>query len=539
MMSLYISVPTLGNTVIVDASGIGDYTTIQAAIDDANNGDIVQVTPGAYAENINFLGKSITVTGTNPENPGIVAGTIIDANGHSSVVTFDHHETNDAVLTGFTITGGIGTFVLTAADTNMYWGAGICCDDSSPTIIRNVITDNHGPAIMDGNNPIEATYGGGIVSMGGNPIITRNTIKGNSAYLGAAVAVVSGDAVISNNVIYANSAVYGGAVVQMFGGKLLSNTIVTNRGSFGGGACMLYDEIIGSGFSKDNIISDNTQGGGLYADFNSLFTTTYEWIGPPNPYEGEVIIIHSLDYFLSNNVFNNSPNDYFDTNDLVGLAGNISIDPCFARPGYWNMNDTPADTNDDFWMDGDYHLKSEAGRWQQSIYACLDPTADRFIDLSDFAAFAAFWRQKGGSVPADMDNSGLIDLSDLALLLDSYLTGYNLGVWVHDQLTSPCIDAGDPNSLWTAELWPHGKRINMGAFGNTPQASMSLSTAGNIANLDNDPFDNLDFLDLDRLTHKWLRQHVLLAEDLNRDGVVNLPDYAILAEQWIITSPGP
>ena len=46
--------------------------------------------------------------------------------------------------------------------------------------------------------------------------------------------------------------------------------------------------------------------------------------------------------------------------------------------------------------------------------------------------------------------------------------------WVLDELTSPCIDAGDPASDRTAELWPHGERINMGAFGGTPQASMSF-----------------------------------------------------------------
>ena len=36
--------------------------------------------------------------------------------------------------------------------------------------------------------------------------------------------------------------------------------------------------------------------------------------------------------------------------------GNIDIDPCFAEPGLWNANATPEDANDDFWIDGDYHL---------------------------------------------------------------------------------------------------------------------------------------------------------------------------------------
>ena len=45
--------------------------------------------------------------------------------------------------------------------------------------------------------------------------------------------------------------------------------------------------------------------------------------------------------------------------------------------------------------------------------------------------------------------------------------------WVIDDVTSPCIDAGDPNSDWTSEIWPHGERINIGAYGGTREAGMS------------------------------------------------------------------
>ena len=38
---------------------------------------------------------------------------------------------------------------------------------------------------------------------------------------------------------------------------------------------------------------------------------------------------------------------------------------------------------------------------------------------------------------------------------------------------SPCIDAGDPNSSWENEPWPNGARINMGAYGNTAEATQS------------------------------------------------------------------
>jgi len=107
--------------------------------------------------------------------------------------------------------------------------------------------------------------------------------------------------------------------------------------------------------------------------------------------------------------------------DLQGAwpgEGNIDAAPCFAEPGFWSLNGTPDDPSDDFWVLGDYHLRSEAGRW--------DPKR-----LS----------------------------------------------WVQDVLTGPCIDTGNPDSDWTAEPPPNGERINMGAYGGTLQASKSLSVA--------------------------------------------------------------
>jgi hypothetical protein len=106
----------------------------------------------------------------------------------------------------------------------------------------------------------------------------------------------------------------------------------------------------------------------------------------------------------------------------------------------------------------------------------------------------------------------------------------NTSIWVTDEGNSPCIDAGDPNSDWTAELWPHGKRINMGAFGGTAEASMSESEVGNIADLDPNGFVNWE--DLKILTGKWLVEELLLSEDLSRDGLVNEKDFAIFANEW-------
>jgi hypothetical protein len=102
--------------------------------------------------------------------------------------------------------------------------------------------------------------------------------------------------------------------------------------------------------------------------------------------------------------------------------------------------------------------------------------------------------------------------------------------WVADGVASPCIDAGDPNSDWTGELWPHGKRINMGAYGGTAEASMSLSAEGNIADLN---YDNMvDVEDLYCFAEQWLVEAGTIKEDLDRNGLVDFVDFSILGQNW-------
>ncbi len=78
-----------------------DQPTIQAGIDAASPGDTVLVADGTYYENINFLGKAITVTSVNGP-----ASTTIDGSSTGNVVTFQSHEGRDSLLEGFTITNG-------------------------------------------------------------------------------------------------------------------------------------------------------------------------------------------------------------------------------------------------------------------------------------------------------------------------------------------------------------------------------------------------------------------------------------------------
>jgi hypothetical protein len=47
-------------------------------------------------------------------------------------------------------------------------------------------------------------------------------------------------------------------------------------------------------------------------------------------------------------------------------------------------------------------------------------------------------------------------------------------IWVIDRVTSPCVDAGAPDADISNEPIPNGGRINIGAYGGTSEASLSL-----------------------------------------------------------------
>jgi hypothetical protein len=102
----------------------------------------------------------------------------------------------------------------------------------------------------------------------------------------------------------------------------------------------------------------------------------------------------------------------------------------------------------------------------------------------------------------------------------------NSQIWVNDSNTSLCIDTGDPNSDWSDEPWPNGKRINMGAYGGTSQASKN----GNLADFNVD--NSVDFVDFSQIANQWFAGQMCI-EDLTNDGIVNFADISIFAENWL------
>lgn len=187
------SVSCFADTFYVDANSPADFNNIQAAINDANNGDIIVVKPGRYIEHINTLGKAITLQSTNPDDPQIIAGTIIDGNDSGTCITCNSHESENTLITGFLITDG-----------NSIEGGGTYCTNSSPTIKNCTFTNNKAErggglycdnesnllitdCVFNFNEAIITTHGGyndgggAIYCQNSSPQITNCSFNSNSA----------------------------------------------------------------------------------------------------------------------------------------------------------------------------------------------------------------------------------------------------------------------------------------------------------------------------------------------------------------------
>jgi len=384
-----------------------EYPDIIAAISACGEGDVVLVAPGVYADansRMFAINKSIIVM--SEQGP---LTCVLDGRGELAGVTFSSRGDGiEAVLEGFTITKGV----------QGYGGGAITCVQKGKAYVRDcIITDN-----------AANIYGGGILTGGNadtyvtvnNCIITDNECYNTTAY-GGGVMCQGGNVVFRNCLIAGNVAAYGGGVACSSAIARFENCIITDNRAFTGMGDQAY---LGHGGGTCTIKTCPPRGDLVFAyccirnDANSIFYDEF--------FEGQPPSEPSYDF---------------------EAFGNIQADPQFARAGYWHTNGTPFDTDDDYWVDGDYHLKSQAGRW--------DPVAEN---------------------------------------------------WVRDDVTSPCIDAGDPTGPIGHEPFPNGGIINMGAYGGTVEASKAYFGA--------EPCETI------------------YAGDVNGDGKDDFKDLQIMALQW-------
>ncbi len=390
-----------------DGSQDNPFDSIQEGIDAASDGNTVIVAPGFYTgdgnRDIDFNGKAITVK--SEQGPSTC---IIDCQSYYTGLNGTYHrgfyfhngEDANSVVQGFTITNGLRI--------RHEPGGGILCDNSSPRIFDCIIVGN------------EARTGGGISTINSTAQIINCKIRDNTATDGGGIEIGSqndGVVLIKGSIITGNHAAAhprfgglgGGIIVRSFS-NIVNCTITDNRAGYsGGGICFLY------GASVSNSIIWGNKMYGPFGDDGENLGLRYKCDSQRKlPH---VFIEYSLVGSGSENDFDFTPdsNQCLDGQWLEG-------DPYFVNTGYWDPNGTPNNINDDFWVDGDYHLKSQFGRWA-------------------------------------LTNS-----------VDSPTNNRN---WILDDVTSPCIDAGDPNSPVGHEPLPNGNIINIGAYGGTAEASKS------------------------------------------------------------------
>ncbi len=286
--------------------------------------------------------------------------------------------------------------------------------------------------------------GGGLYANDGTVVLFMCEFRRNSAYtagglfIGDNVVTSINNCTFESNVANLGSAVF--TVLKIEEDLTLNRCILVGNRSLNTGSAVL-----GSRRGSLQLIHCTLDGnldnqGTSVADFDSVIVR--------NSIIWDQRAFHVDDRPYINIAFSDIRNSWLDQSQ-----GNIDVDPLFADPGYWaDVNDInvivePNDPNA-VWIDGDYHLKSQAGRW--------DP---------------------------------------------------NSGSWVIDDVTSLCIDAGDPNSPIGDEPFPNGGIINMGAFGGTTEASKSYF---------GEPLCE-----------------TIIAGDINGDCKVDLKDFMLLANHWL------
>lgn len=460
-----------------------------------------------------------------------------------------------AVLDGFSITAGNAN----GSGTNLY-GGGIYTYSGSPILLNCTFSSNsasYGGGGMDIEsssstltdctfNDNLADYGGGglCIANSSDPTLTNCTFSGNVAKnSGGGLGIAYDcDPMLTNCTFVDNTArSNGGGMDNYNSNPTLTNCTFSNNSTegFGGGLdnynsgstlnnCTFSGNTAeGSGGGIDNysatlwltgcIINGNkakNTGGGINGQESVLFITNCTIskntaYGPGGAYQGDYtdatikncilwdntagigdeIALYNFTAYSAlttvsySDVKGGSAAIYVEPNStLIWYPGNIDADPCFVEPGYWDANGTPEDANDDIWVDGDYHLKSFGWQWDR--------------DANE---------------------------------------------WGWDDVTSRCIDAGNPGSELgdepiTLDVAPFNRlgqnlRINMGAFGGTAEASMPPYDWAILGDSDND--GTVDFKDFAYMASDWLATGNEKPADLDRNGIVDLDDLDLLMKDWL------
>lgn len=319
---LALSTLTLGTAAQSTLHVPGTYPTIQAAIAAASDGDTVLVAPGTYVEELDYLGKAITVASAS----GAAATVLSSVN---SAVSFVNDEGPGSVLRGFTVTG------------NVSGRAAIHGPGAQPRIERCIIRDNRTSSalaagvVCDGELTdcliASNANGNGTAGVAGAPTLVRCVLSGNVGYDGAAALLFGGgmtDCFVLGNTSAEGS--YGGAVsiqsrtpVTLLRCVLAENSKDTWSGQYSanGAALTVQRFSVGATLVNCTVVDNLVPVGGIYGpDYGGLY--------------GEVTLVNCIVRDNDGKDFDPLTTTATYSNLLGGFpgTGNFDLDSYFRNP---------------------------------------------------------------------------------------------------------------------------------------------------------------------------------------------------------------
>ena len=389
------------------------YSTIQAAINAASDGDVVIVSPGTYNENLDMDGKGITLRSVDPCSADIVSNTIINGSGAGSCIKMNSNESSDTIVYGLTFANGSSTYgggiycymsgaiiancrFISNAATNSGGAIGINYY-ASPQIINCLFASNHsegdGGAVYVNNNSscsfVNCVFTANTASDEGgavyvkyyvNPSFVNCTIYGNSASSGGGVAIGS-----NCGFSMANSVLWGNGPDQI------------NTSSSTGLVEVVYSCVEG-GFSGTGNISDDPNFIDPDGDDNVLGTLDDDMS------IGVSLCVDSGDY-------TKLTSDYVDL-DNDGVTSEVV-------PYDFNGNTRLVDNEDvddvvESYYPGVPAVDMGACEWQRRELVFGDFNEDFVVDWSDLVILMYNWLDSGADFLGDLDGDQDVDMADFA-----------------------------------------------------------------------------------------------------------------------------
>jgi len=343
-------------TYVVQPDGSGDYPTIQAAIDHAGWGDVIELADGTFTgdgnRDLNYQGKPITVRSQsgNPE------ACVIDCQASETDchrgVDFTWGEGPGSILEGVTITNGYVELVNQYPE-GLGGGVRVLGPNCTPTIHDVILLENL------------AWVGAGLGIDQASPIVTECTFRRNDAWWGGGGAVWARDCdseFTGCTFIENNGYQVGGAVDCAYGTfgfsdcRFEGNTV--NHG-YGAGVSLWWDvvaEIDGCTFLNNgpaewggglSVMTDSEatvrsctfsgneaiySGGGIHVEHNGCSAVIENSIIAFSPQGDAVGCTQEGDVTLSCcDLFGNAGGDWTGCiSTQLGQAGNIELDPRFC-----------------------------------------------------------------------------------------------------------------------------------------------------------------------------------------------------------------